>query len=409
MQRREIAKWLLASAIAGQSTRVLSAPTIDRKLSDVVVVGAGAFGAWTAYALRQQGHRVTLIDAYGPANNRSSSGDESRITRCSYGDQDFYTRWAVESLVDWKQLQQRSATKLFENTGVLAIATTGDPYLDQSAAVMQRLGIRFEHLSAAETMRRFPVFHLDSTESALFEPDSGALMAKKAIQALVEELVAQGVVYKTAAVQPPQGAGTLPQITTLSGETLAAGHFVFACGPWLPKVFPKVLGDRIRSDRAEVFFLGTPAGSRAYEPTAMPTWMDNYGVGGAYGFPSLEGRGCKVAVDSIVGPIDPDAGSRTVTAPYLAAVRDFVRHRFPELAAAPVVESRVCQYEMTADENYILDRHPDFNNVWIAGGGSGHGFKNAPSVGRWMAQLVAEGGPTTPLFSIPRPQPGGPA
>lgn len=409
MQRREIAKWLLASAIAGQSTRVLSAPAIDRKLSDVVVIGAGAFGAWTAYALRRQGHRVTLIDAYGPANSRSSSGDESRITRCSYGDQDFYTRWAVESLVDWKQLQQRSATKLFENTGVLAIATTGDPYLDQSAAVMQRLGIRFEHLNAAETMRRFPVFHLDSTESALFEPDSGALMAKKAIQVLVDELVAQGVVYKTAAVQPPQGAGTLPKITTLSGETLAAGHFVFACGPWLPKVFPKVLGDRIRSDRAEVFFLGTPAGSRAYEPTAMPTWMDNYGIGGAYGFPSLEGRGCKVAVDSIVGPIDPDAGSRSVTEPYLAAVRDFVRHRFPGLAAAPVVESRVCQYEMTADENYILDRHPDFNNVWIAGGGSGHGFKNAPSVGRWMAQLVAEGGSTPRLFSIARPQVGGPA
>ncbi len=407
MERREVTKLLLASTIAGQSTLLGSAPAIDRKLPDVVVVGSGAFGAWTAYALRHQGHRVTLVDAYGPANSRSSSGGESRITRCSYGNQDFYTRWAVESLVAWKQLQQRSATKVFENTGVLAIAPAGDPYLDQSAMVMQRLGIRHERMNADETMRRFPVFHLDSTESALFEPDSGALMARNSIQVLVNELVAQGVTYKTAAVRAPRGAGTLPKITTSSGESIAAGHYIFACGPWLPKAFPDLLGDRIRSDRAEVFFLGTPAGDQAYEPPAMPTWMDDYGVGGAYGFPSLDGRGCKVAVDSIVGPMDPDAGNRTVTAPYIAAMREFVRHRFPALAEAPIVESRVCQYEMTADENYILDRHPDFNNVWIAGGGSGHGFKTAPSVGRYMVQLVIEQGPANTMFSITRPKASG--
>ena len=401
MQRREVAKWLLASTLASQGARVSGAPAIDRKRPDVVVVGAGAFGAWTAYALRLQGHRVTLLDAYGPANSRSSSGDESRITRCSYGDQDFYTRWARESLTDWTDLQQRTATKLFENTGVLAIASTGDPYLEQSAMVLQRLGIRHERMNAAETMRRFPVFRLDSTESALFEPDSGALMARKSIQVLVDELVAQGVRYQTAAVQTPRGTGTLPKITTSTGESIAGGHFVFACGPWLPRVFPELLGNKIRSDRAEVFFLGTPAGERAYLSPAMPTWMDNYGVGGAYGFPSLDGRGCKVAVDSIVGPMDPDAGNRTVTAPYMAAMRAFVRHRFPGLAEAPIVESRVCQYEMTADENFIVDRHPGFNNVWIAGGGSGHGFKAAPSVGRYVAQRISANSPSHAMFSIP--------
>jgi len=370
---------------------------------DVAVVGAGAFGAWTAYTLRQRGVRVCLIDAYGPGNSRSSSGGESRITRCSYGTQAIYTRWAVESLVAWKALQRRSATRIFEKTGVLAIAPAGDAFLDQSATVMQGLRLPHERLSAAETMQRFPAFHLDSTESSLFEPESGALMARRAIQALVVELVANGVTYHAGAITLPGNTERLTEITTVSGETISAGQYVFACGPWLPKLFPALLTDKIRADRAEVFFLGVPAGDRHYESPRMPTWMDDYGIGGAYGFPNLDGRGCKIAVDSIVAPLDPDTGDRTVTAPYISAMREFVRRRFPGLTEAPIIETRVCQYEMTPDENYILDRHPTINNVWIAGGGSGHGFKTAPSVGRTMARLVMGEESTDPLLSIMRP------
>jgi sarcosine oxidase len=400
--RRTATKMLAAAAL----TPMVGTAAINRSsppVWDVAVVGAGAFGAWTAYALRQLGVRVCLVDAFGPGNSRSSSGGESRITRCSYGTQEIYTRWAAESLAAWKELQKRSATRIVENTGVLAIVPAGDAFLDQSAMVMQRLGLRYERMSAAETMHRFPSFHLDSTESALFEPDSGALMARRSIQVLVTELVSKGVTYKAGAIKPPTGSGGLTKIDTVSGESISAGQYIFACGPWLPKVFPNLLQDRIRSDRAEVFFLGVPAGDTNYEPPSMPTWMDDYGVGGAYGFPSLDGRGCKIAVDSIVAPLDPDTGDRTVTAPYIWAMRQFVRRRFPGLSEAPIIETRVCQYEMTGDENYILDRHPEFNNVWIAGGGSGHGFKCAPNVGRYMAQLIMGEGSKNPLFSITKP------
>ena len=115
---------------------------------DVVVVGAGAFGAWTAYALRKMGQRVCLIDAFGPANSLASSGDETRVTRCSYGQQEIYSRWARESLVEWKSLQLRNATQLFENTGVLAIAASKDPYLDESARALGSLGIPHERVNA---------------------------------------------------------------------------------------------------------------------------------------------------------------------------------------------------------------------------------------------------------------------
>ena len=402
MNRRTATKMLAASAVMP-----LLASAADNRsrapVCDVAVIGAGAFGAWTAYSLHQAGLRVCLLDAFGPGNSRSSSGDESRITRFSYGAQEIYSRWAVESLADWKQLQARSGTKIFANTGVLAIVPAGDTFLEQSATVLQRLGVRYERMNAAETMHRFPAFNLEATESALFEPDSGALMARRSIQVLVDELITKGVTYKTAAIKPVTGSGDLPGIDTLSGESISAGHYVFACGAWLPQVFPNLLGDRIRSDRAEVFYLGTPAGDVRYEPSTMPTWMDDFGTGGAYGFPNLDRRGCKIAVDSITKPLDPNTDDRTVTAPYMEAMRQFVRRRFPGLGDAPIVESRVCQYEMTDDEHYLLDRHPEFNNVWIAGGGSGHGFKNAPKVGHYMAQLIMGEGLNNPLFSINRP------
>ena len=368
---------------------------------DVAVVGAGAFGAWTAYALRKMGQRVCLIDAFGPANSLASSGDETRVTRCSYGQQEIYSRWARESLVEWKSLQLRNATQLFENTGVLAIAASKDPYLDESARALGSLGIPHERLSANDVMRRFPAFHLDQDETALFEPGSGALFAKRGIQTLVKELIAGGMGWRTAAIKAPAGGGNLKEIVTQTGETISAGRYVFACGPWLPKVFPDVIGRRIEPQRAEVFFLGIPAGSSQFAPPAMPTWMDNYTAqNGAYGFPDLEARGCKIAVDPAPLVIDPDTQSRTVTQPYIDVMREFVRFRFPGLAKAPIVETRVCQYEMTRSEDYILDRHPGYDNVWIAGGGSGHGFKNGPRVGQYMADLINGNGRPDPRFAI---------
>ena len=397
--RRTIAQLIAAAAFApmGPLARATSAA---RRHTDVAVIGAGVFGAWTAKALHTAGLSVTLLDAFGPGNSRSSSGGESRITRSAYGDREIYAHWAAESLVAWKALAKRTGLALYENTGVLTFVPGGDSFADESSVVLKRLGIRHEILSAADTMRRFPVFRLNPTETAIFEPDAGALMARRALGALVDEMVASGVEYRIAAVRTPSGSGKLAAIETLAGESISADRFVFACGPWLPKVFPALLKTRLRAQRAEVFFLGVPAGDTRYLPPAMPTWIDHNGMGDAYGFPSLDNRGCKLAVDAFDNPIDPDTGDRTVTAPYIDAMRSFVRQRMPGLSDAPIVETRVCQYEYAENKNYLLDRHPDFTNVWIAGGGSGHGFKNGPMVGTYVAKLVASQEPTDPLFSV---------
>ena len=397
--RRTITKFIAAAAFAPMGPLANAVGTL-RRHTDVAVIGAGVFGAWTAHALHTTGLGVTLLDAFGPGNSRSSSGGESRITRSAYGDREIYARWAADSLHAWKALAKRTGLAIFENTGVLTFVPGGDPFADESSLVLKRLGIRHEILSANDTMRRFPVFRLNPTETAIFEPDAGALMARRALGALVDEMVAGGVEYRIAAVRTPSGSGTLAAIETLAGETILADRFVFACGPWLPKVFPALLKTRLRAQRAEVFFLGVPAGDTRYLPPAMPTWIDHNGMGDAYGFPSLDNRGCKLAVDAFDNPIDPDTGDRTVTAPYIDAMRSFVRQRMPGLSEAPIVETRVCQYEYAENKNYLLDRHPDFSNVWIAGGGSGHGFKNGPMVGTYLARLVTSQQTTDPLFSI---------
>lgn len=400
--RRGAAGLIGAAAAAG-----LAASAIARGQGyDVAVIGAGVFGAWTAYALRQQGLKVALIDAYGAAHSRASSGGESRITRCTYGAKAIYSRWSTQSLADWIALERRTGQHLFEPTGVLAISTTRTSFLEDTARTLSEIGIVHERLDAAAVMRRFAMFHLDADEGAIFEPRGGAILARRAVQTLVGEMVAGGLGWHAGAVLPPAGPRRLPAVTTAGGETIAADRFVFACGPWLGRLFPEAVGGRVHAERAEVFFLGVPAGSTGFAPPHMPTWMDLYGIDGAYGFPDLEARGCKVAVDGEPVAIDPDTDQRLVTATGIAAMRKFVEFRLPGLAKAPLVETRVCQYEVTPDEDYLLDAHPGFDNVWIAGGGSGHGFKNGPMVGRHVAGLVTGrdlgAGDRDPRFAIGR-------
>lgn len=395
-----------AGIFAGMAASA-AAPAIARGAGyDVAVVGAGVFGAWTAYALHKQGLKVCLIDTWGAAHSRASSGGETRITRCSYGAKAVYSRWSMQSLAEWTALDRRAAGRLFEPTGVLAISSTKDSFLDDTAKTLTELGIVHQRLTDAEAMRRFPMFHLASDEGAIFEPRGGALMARRAVQTLVAEMVAGGLAFQIGTVRPPAGPRRLPSVLTAAGETVAADHFVFACGPWLGRVLPDVVGKNVDPQRAQVFFLGTPAGSTRFTAPAMPTWMDTYGIDGAYGFPDLEARGCKLAVDGNPVPIDPDTDQRTVTEAGIAAMREFAAMRLPELAKAPIIETRVCQYEVSPDEDYILDAHPAFDNVWIAGGGSGHGFKNGPMVGRYVAGLVTGtdlgAGHRNPLFALGR-------
>jgi sarcosine oxidase len=367
------------------------------RVADVAVVGAGAFGAWTAWWLRQAGRSVVLVDQHGPGNARASSGGESRIIRMGYGPDELYTRSSMRSLAAWKRLfAEAKDPGLFVETGLLWLAHADDRYAKDTLGVLERQGVRHERLAASDLRRRYPQMRLPEDVWGLFEPESGALLARRAVRAVAGEAVRNGAEYVSLAVRPPRGRGRLESLPGL--EDVRAGAFVFACGPWLPKLFPEILGDRVFPTRQEVFFFGPPAGDARYAAPRFPAWVD-FGEE-IYGLPDLEGRGFKVAPDRHGEPFDPDTGERLVRAESVEAVRAFLARRFPGLRSAPLLEARVCQYENTSNGDFLVDRHPDFENVWLVGGGSGHGFKHGPAVGEYVAERLTGGGPAEPRFSL---------
>ncbi len=367
---------------------------------DVIVVGAGVFGAWTAYFLRKSGASVLLLDAYGPGNSRASSGGESRIIRMGYGADEIYTRWSMNALPKWKELfAQAGRPELFQRTGVLWIAHENDKIALATMATLDRAACLYEKLSLAQMVERYSAFSFEPDCWGILEPDSGVLMARRAVQTVVDEARKSGVSYANDQVRPPTTRGNrLDQIMTRRGENYSAGTFVFACGSWLGKIFPDVLGNRIFTSRQEVFFFGVPPGDRRFAPPQMPTWLkqkDEF-----YGMPDLENRGLKVAHDRHGPAVDPDTQSGAPSAEALALARQYVARRFPNLREAPVMETRVCQYENTSNGDFLIDRHPQMDNVWVVGGGSGHGFKHGPSVGEYVAGHVLHGGGVDQRFSL---------
>src|SRR6185503_14138106 len=214
---------------------------------------------------------------------------------------------------------------------------------------------------------------LERVSWGLFEPDSGVIRARQSVQLVVREAIRCGVEYLQDAVVPPGDAGKPKEIVTLGGRRISAETFVFACGPWLPKLFPRLLAERIHPTRQEVFYFGPPFGDARFRSPAMPTWIDFKDE--AYGLPDIDGRGIKIAIDRHGPPFDPESGDRIASREGLSEVRECLARRLPALKDAPVLEARVCQYENTSNGDFLIDRHPDFDNVWLVGGGSGHGFK----------------------------------
>jgi sarcosine oxidase len=373
---------------------------MTNKTYDFAVVGAGVFGAWTAHFLRQSGASVALLDAYGPANSRASSGGETRVIRMGYGPDELYTRWAMRSLPLWRDFAARTGREIFRRTGVLWLSNDADPYLKSLCSVLAQAEVEREELTTEEIARRWPQLRFNDVTRGVMEPSSGLLLAREGVQTLVKELARSGVEYLPVAVEAPSGYGKLAQIKTGAGESVSAGTFVFCCGPWLPKIFPELLGDRIFPTRQEVFFLGALAGSADFRPPRMPVWLHRTHPGLPYALPDIEGRGFKIAFDRHGDHFDPDAGTRLIAEPSITQLREYLRQHIPQLADAPVLETRVCQYENTWNGDFLIDRHPEFENVWIAGGGSGHGFKHGPALGEYLSGRILHGVPGEPRFSL---------
>jgi glycine/D-amino acid oxidase-like deaminating enzyme len=329
-------------------------------LSRAVVVGAGVFGVSTARELQRRGWDVTVLERHTPGHVGSGSGGDTRLLRFAHGDVEWYTRSAQRSLELWRELEEETGELVFEPVGIAWFDSGDGDFTQRSEATLTRLGIPCERLTPAEARKLYPSVGGDDLRSVFLEPGAGVLHARRATR-----LLAAGL-----AVEPRSADPAAPP---------EADVVVWACGAWLPGLFPGIVEQRIV--RRDVFFFSVPG-----DWSGTPGFCDydaNY-----YGHGELGGLGMKVAPDGPNDEVDPETLERLPLPVNEALARDYLARRFPALAGAHVAGTRVCQYDLTPDTHFLVDRHPERADWWLVGGGSGHGFKHGPALAEYVADCV---------------------
>jgi sarcosine oxidase len=441
LDRREFLK--IAGVGAGALlTGCATAPGVlrgGRSSSNIVVIGAGAFGGWTALNLQRLGARVTLVDMLGPGNSRSTSGDEQRGVRTSYGDRvefgEQWMRWANLAIQRWKQFDAEYARPLqmrvFFTTGDLFMRADWEPSMLRTRDWWVKNGIPHETLPVDEVKKRWPAIQVNDIKAVLYEPNAGVVRARRACEAVAEVFRHEGGRIVIGRVIPPEESGFDGSTVRLTdGTTVSGDAFVFAVGPWLGKTFT-LMRNRMRTPLGTVVYFGTPNGDPRFTYPNMPSWnfpgttgwpglpVDNRGfrVRGGGGGGGQRNAANSASSDSTrtaanansdtatPGRVDdPDLSIRWVDEARLARPRQFVADRFPALKDAPVLHAWSCHYEQTSSRNFIVDRHPTLKNVWLAGGGNAEGYKQGPVIGEYIAKRVLgdEGDPAlAKMFRIP--------
>ncbi|MFI1970554.1 FAD-dependent oxidoreductase [Streptomyces cinnamoneus] len=354
-----------------------------------LVVGAGVFGLSVARALASRGWAVRVLDP-DPPGTRGPSAAETRILRCAHGEDGWYPALARRATARWRELERESGRRLLLPTGVLTLGPREDDAWERaSASCLERLGVPVETMPAAAVTRRFPGFDGGRGGTALFEPEAGVLLAREAVRALAESAADRGAELLRATAVPRNGTACV------DGEPVRADLTVWAVGPALPALFPGLTP--VRPVRQDSWYV-RPRGPWAAADGGQPAWLDR--AHGCYGVPAVGSLGVKVVPDVETAP-DAPTDARPEEVP--AALRDYLRTRLPHLAASSVVRREPCAYALSADEHFLLDRHPGRRDVWLVGGDSGHGFKHGPAWGAYVCDVVEGRRAASPRFGLGRP------
>lgn len=391
LHRRDFLSASAATLAAPAMARAVeSAAAMGQKRPDVAVVGAGVFGAFAALALREAGHQVVCLDQYGPVSPRASSSGETRSIRSGYGAQAFYSAWSAKSLALWRMREAEFGRKLLYPSARIELTDHWTEGMTAQRKIFDDLKLPYEIATRDELRRRYPQMSFDDVDFAFVETSASSVLvkAREAVLATVEHFERKGGQMRFARAVPGEAQGRrLLSLRLDGGETLSAASYVFAVGPWAGKLMPAIARPRVNVYRSEYLYYGTPVGDPRFSWPHQPLWHDH--IRGGWGFGSIE-RGLKYSVAP--GPrvaMDPDTAERLPREELIKASRAYIAARFPALADAPIMESRVCQVDDANTTNFLIDRHPDFDNVYLAFAGGGHGFKHGPMVGHYVADMVA--------------------
>jgi sarcosine oxidase len=357
---------------------------------DIAIVGAGIMGAAAACELCLGGARVALIDGARLPNPRAASTDHSKVFRFAYPDA-LYARMAVDALALWRSLEQETGARLLTPTGVLMIGRDQTSPEAQTHETLRSLGLEVEMLASDETAARFPQFNCDAFAYSVYDAAGGLLHAERAVCALVELARSRGarIIEADRVIEINQSAKGRARVRLESGNELECAQVMAATGPWTREFLP-LLRNNLKTTRQEVvYFEPRPGATRNFEIGRFPIFIEL--ESGFYGFPVHRSGSMKIANHHKGEMAEMDSFEMEVGEEFILRCRDFFGEFIPELADARVTETRVCVYNNTPDDDFIIDWHPEIEGLLIVTGFSGHGFKFGSLVGRISAELLLSG------------------
>ncbi|HWC78246.1 MAG TPA: N-methyl-L-tryptophan oxidase [Blastocatellia bacterium] len=354
---------------------------------DVVIIGGGVMGAAAACEVAARGARTAIVDRTLLPNARAASIDHSKVFRFAYPDL-LYIRMAVESLALWRKLEYETGERLLTETGLLMIGHSSPSVETATYRILRAEGLEAEMLTAAETEMRFPQFNGAALSYSVFDPSGAILHAETVVRALLRLAEERGVelIEGEAVTSIESESGEPVYVATETGKEIECGCALVASGPWTRGLLPE-LDDVLYTTRQEVLYFKPASGDSSFDVSSFPIFFDP--GSGFYGFPVHHAGAMKIANHNKGEPADPDSRNDHVSLRSIGECRAFFADLSPGLAGAEMVETRVCFYNNTPDDDFIIDWHPELDNVLIATGFSGHGFKFSSLVGRICAELLS--------------------
>ncbi len=357
-----------------------------------LIVGGGVMGVATGAALAGRGADVTVLERYTLAHDWASSHGLSRAIRHEYGPEALYTAMVARSLVLWDELARETGRRLYTETGVLTLGQPDDGHTLPGFEVMGAVGLPVERLSAAECAARFPQFRPDEYGAITWNPTGGMLAASECVLALADRLRARGgVVREGARVRRVEPSGDGGRVLLEDGATLEADRVIVTAGPWIHDVLPD-LALPVQPTRSQMLYLAGLSPD-SFAVGRFPVFLVGMSY---YGFPLHGPNWFKVGWHGRGSLADPNAPYPPDRA-QVADVRAFLRRVIPAAAEGATALVDRCMYDMTPDEDFILDQHPAGPGVLIGSGFSGHGFKFGVLIGELLAARALGEPPAFPL------------
>jgi sarcosine oxidase len=354
---------------------------------DVVVVGLGAMGAATLFAIAQRGRKVIGIDRFEPTHHLASSYGESRIIRMAYYEDPSYVPLLRLAYEGWRRLEKQTGEQVLTITGILEAGIAGSELVEGSLRSAQQHDIPHEVLLPSEANQRFPAFSIPPGWDCVFQPDAGILQPEKSIDLFIKSARKSGAsIASGTKVKRVRPVGDGVEVQLESGERIEAGSAVIAAGPWIQELVPE-LGSKMRLTRQPLMWF-EPHNKHLVLPEAMPVFFFHAPEDLIYGFPDFRGTGVKAGSHRACGELTSADQVRAEVSKEEELRLERLLGKYIPAAAGRVRQTHVCIYTRSPDEHFVLGLHPSAPQIVLASPCSGHGFKFAGIFGDIIADLA---------------------